>query len=87
MATQRKQYSAECKARVELEGLKGLKTVNELASRLFLPNPRQCKISRAWERLTDRNALCMQGDTVRVRYTHTGRQGQNRKLVNIESIT
>jgi putative transposase len=32
MSTQRKQYSAECKARVALEALKGLKTVNELAS-------------------------------------------------------
>src|SRR5438128_12531228 len=32
MATQRKQYSAEFKARVVLEALKGLKTVNELAS-------------------------------------------------------
>jgi putative transposase len=32
MATQRKQYSAEFKARVALEALKGLKTVNELAS-------------------------------------------------------
>src|SRR5262245_36237651 len=31
-STQRKQYSAECKARVALEALKGLKTVNELAS-------------------------------------------------------
>jgi hypothetical protein len=25
--------------------------------RLFLPNLRQCKISRAWDRLTDRNTL------------------------------
>ena len=32
MATQRKQYSAEFKARVALEALKGLKTVNESAS-------------------------------------------------------
>src|SRR5881396_4234431 len=32
MSTQRKQSSAECKARVALEALKGLKTVNELAS-------------------------------------------------------
>ncbi len=32
MSTQRKQYSAECKARVALEALKGLKTLNELAS-------------------------------------------------------
>jgi transposase-like protein len=32
MSTQRKQYSAACKARVALEALKGLKTVNELAS-------------------------------------------------------
>jgi putative transposase len=32
MSTQRKQYSAEFKARVALEALKGLKTVNELAS-------------------------------------------------------
>ena len=32
MSTQRRQYSAECKARVALEALKGLKTVNELAS-------------------------------------------------------
>src|SRR5262245_31748276 len=32
MQTQRKQYSAEFKARVALEALKGLKTVNELAS-------------------------------------------------------
>jgi putative transposase len=31
MSPQRKQYSAECKARVALEALKGLKTVNELA--------------------------------------------------------
>jgi hypothetical protein len=30
MSTQRKQYSAEFKARVALEALKGLKTVNEL---------------------------------------------------------
>ncbi len=30
-STQRKQSSAECKARVALEALKGLKTVNELA--------------------------------------------------------
>jgi transposase-like protein len=32
MSTQRKQSSAECKARVALEALKGLKTVHELAS-------------------------------------------------------
>src|SRR5919206_1838826 len=32
MSTQRKRYSAEFKARVALEALKGLKTVNELAS-------------------------------------------------------
>jgi len=32
MSTQRKQYRAECKARVALAALKGLKTVNELAS-------------------------------------------------------
>ena len=32
MSAQRKQYSAECKARVALEALKGLKTVKELAS-------------------------------------------------------
>ena len=32
MATQRKQYSAEFKARVALAALKGLKTVKELAS-------------------------------------------------------
>src|ERR687887_2876481 len=32
MPTQRKQYSAEFKARVALEALKGFKTVNELAS-------------------------------------------------------
>jgi transposase-like protein len=32
MSPQRKQYSAEFKARVALEALKGLKTVNELAS-------------------------------------------------------
>src|SRR6266571_3188057 len=32
MSTQRKQYSAQFKARVALEALKGLKTVNELAS-------------------------------------------------------
>jgi hypothetical protein len=29
MSTQRKQYSAECKARVALEALQGLKTVKE----------------------------------------------------------
>ena len=32
MSTQRKHYSAEFKARVALEALKGVKTVNELAS-------------------------------------------------------
>ena len=32
MSTQRNRYSAEFKARVALEALKGLKTVNELAS-------------------------------------------------------
>jgi putative transposase len=32
MSTQRKQYSAEFKARVALEALKGHRTVNELAS-------------------------------------------------------
>jgi transposase-like protein len=32
MSTQRTQYSAEFKARVALEALKGLKTVNEFAS-------------------------------------------------------
>ena len=32
MSTQRKQYSAEFKARVALEALQGLKTVHELAS-------------------------------------------------------
>jgi hypothetical protein len=42
--------------------------------RLFLSNPRQCKISRARGRLTDRNALFIQGSHVWIRYTHTGRQ-------------
>src|SRR6266487_5526731 len=37
MSTQRKQYSAEFKARVALEALKGLKTVNELASAYGVP--------------------------------------------------
>jgi hypothetical protein len=55
-------------------------------SRLFLPNPRQGKISREWGRLAARNALCMQGGTVRVRYTPAGRQGQSHKPVNIGSI-
>lgn len=32
MSTQRQRYSAECKARVALEALKGLKTVKALAS-------------------------------------------------------
>jgi len=32
MSTQRKQYSAEFKARVALEALQGIKTINELAS-------------------------------------------------------
>lgn len=32
MSTQRKRYSAECKARVALDAIKGHKTVNELAS-------------------------------------------------------
>jgi hypothetical protein len=32
MSTQRKQYSTECKARVALEALQGLKTVHALAS-------------------------------------------------------
>src|SRR5947199_10041046 len=32
MSTQRKRYSAEFKARVALDAIKGLKTVNELAS-------------------------------------------------------
>ncbi len=32
MSTQRKRYSAEFKARVALDAVKGLKTVNELAS-------------------------------------------------------
>ena len=32
MSTQRKQYSAEFRARVALEALKGYKTVNELAT-------------------------------------------------------
>jgi hypothetical protein len=32
LSTQRKQYSAECKARFALDAVKGLKTVNELAS-------------------------------------------------------
>jgi transposase-like protein len=32
MSTQRKRYSAEFKARVALEALKGHKTINELAS-------------------------------------------------------
>ena len=54
---------------------------------LFLPNPRQGKISREWGRLAARNALCMQGSTVRVRSTHTGRQGQSQKPVNIGLIT
>src|ERR671914_1574695 len=37
MSTQRKQYSAEFKARVALEALKGRKTVNELASPSGVP--------------------------------------------------
>jgi putative transposase len=37
MSTQRKQYSAAFKARVALEALKGLKTVNELASTYGVP--------------------------------------------------
>ena len=37
MSTQRKRYSAEFKARVALEALKGLKTVNELASTYGVP--------------------------------------------------
>jgi transposase-like protein len=32
MATQRKRYSAELKARVALEAIKGHKTANEIAS-------------------------------------------------------
>ncbi len=32
MSTQRKRYSTEFKARVALDAVKGLKTVNELAS-------------------------------------------------------
>jgi transposase-like protein len=40
MPTQRKQYSAEFKARVALEALKGLKTVHELAS-LYGVHPTQ----------------------------------------------
>jgi transposase-like protein len=32
MSTQRKRYSAECKARVAFDAIKGHKTVNELAS-------------------------------------------------------
>jgi putative transposase len=40
MSTQRQQYSAECKARVALEALKGLKTVNELAS-MYRVHPTQ----------------------------------------------
>jgi putative transposase len=40
MSTQRKQYSAEFKARVALEALKGLKTINELAS-LYGVHPTQ----------------------------------------------
>jgi putative transposase len=46
MSTQRKQYSAEFKARVALEALKGLKTVNELASTYGVP-PTQITIH--WE--------------------------------------
>jgi putative transposase len=37
MPTQRKQYSAEFKARVALDAFKGLQTVNELASTCIHP--------------------------------------------------
>jgi hypothetical protein len=40
MSTQRQQYSAECTARVALEALKGLNTVNELASTYGVPRRR-----------------------------------------------
>jgi putative transposase len=40
MSTQRKRYSAECKARVALDAIKGHKTVNELAS-LYGVHPTQ----------------------------------------------
>jgi hypothetical protein len=54
---------------------------------LFLPNPRKCKISLGWGHLTDRKVLYAPGEHVRVRYTHTGRQGQSQKPVNIGLIT
>ena len=41
---------------------------------LFVPNPRKCKISREWDRLTDQNALYMHGSHVKLRYT-SRRQG------------
>jgi hypothetical protein len=47
---------------------------------IFLPNPRQCKISHAWGRLTDRHTLYMQGGTVRMRYTPAGRQAKAENL-------
>ena len=52
-------------------------------TRLFLPNPRKCKISREWHRLTDQNALYRQGSHVKLRYTPSGRQRERRKPVNI----
>jgi len=45
MSTQRKQYSAEFKARVALEGLKGLKTVNELPGNRWFNFPHSIAFS------------------------------------------
>ena len=48
--------------------------VQNSPNRLFLPNPRKCKISQEWGHLTPRNASVAQGGCVRVKYTSLGRQ-------------
>ena len=75
--------------RVPLTDIKRRKTrlISSIAPWLFVPNPRKCKISREWDRLTDQNALYMYGSHVKLRYTPSGRQGQSRKPVNIGFIT
>src|SRR5712691_4127984 len=81
MSTQRQQYSAEFKARVALEALKGLKTVNELAS-TYGVHPRlrigNIVFTRRCPRFSRHDARSASTTTRRFRRNYTNKLGNSR---------